>query len=556
MKILIRLIAALAVLLVAIAGLAWFLFDGEQVRPQLETQLTDLLGRPVSIASLDLELIGGQLVAGQISIADDAAFSDEPFIEAEQLDLSVAWMPLFTDQVLQIKSLELVAPVVSLRQNAQGQWNFASLGATQTEPAQTDAEESASSSAALTVDQLRIDQGQVLLTLSDGRERRYQDLEISADQLSMERAFPFQMAAKSPGGGSLSIDGEFGPWQPGAAAQTPMQAELSFNRLDLAGSGLVGADASVAGLIDFAGTMSSENGVLQTDGRMQATQLQLIAGEPPLPVPLVVDYAANYNLNRRSGELTRGSLGTGNSGLELSGTFSQSAAGLSLNMRANGQQLIVDDVQAMLPAFGIKLPEDAQLAGGTLSADMSLKGTLDRLEVSGPVVLNDTEMVGFSLGDKLSVALSLAGVRVPSQTRISQASLDLRSNHNGMRVGDLKADIVDLGQISGDGRVAADESLDFKLRLLLDEGLASSAGALGSGGARVLGFAATSGVGLKVSGNLAEPQISADKSTVANALISGLLGSRRDQSSGEEKVDEKDVVGSILEGFVRGKKDD
>jgi len=556
MKTFLRLVAVLVLVLVAIAGLAWFMFDGEQVRPQLETQLTDLLGRPVQIGSLELAVIGGQLVAEKISIADDPAFSDQPFIQASQLDLTVAWLPLFTDQTLRIKSLQLVEPTVSLRQNAQGQWNFASLGA-QSPPAQAQpADASTESSAALSVDQLRVEAGTLLLILSDGRERRYEALAFSADQLGADNAFPFELTAKTPGAGSLSINGNFGPWHPGAATETPLLAEIRLERLDLAGSGIVGAEASVAGLVDFDGSLKSANESLAMEGVVHARDLQLIEGEPALEVPLVIDYAATYDLRRSRGELSRGTLGTGSSGLDLSGDFVQTPQGLSLDMRANAQELPVDDIQSMLPAFGIRLPEDARLVGGTLTANMVIRGTLDRLEVAGPVELSDTEMVGFSLGDKLSVALSLAGMRVPSETRLAKANLILRSNPSGMRVGDLTAQIVELGRISGDGRVSSEDALDFDLQLLLDKGLADSAGALGSTGARVLGFAATSGVGLKVSGNLADPQIKADQSTVANALVSGLLGSRRDQNAGDEQADEKDVVGSLLEGLTRRKKDD
>ncbi len=548
MKIALRLLAALLVLVLAVAALLWFLFDGEQVRPQLENQLSSVLGRPVSIAELELSLTQGQLVAREIVIADDPEFSEQPFVQAAELSLSVAWWPLVSQQQLRIRSLRLHQPHIALRQNAAADWNFASLGLAAPGPAQP--VDAASADFALRVDELRIEQGQVAVTLSDGRERSYEQVLMQANDVAAELAFPVLIKAQSPGGGSVSIDGKLGPWRTGNAVLTPLRAELNLLRFDLAGSGLVGAEAGVAGLLDFAGRIDSDQGQLQMEGRLQAQGLQLMPSAEPLTVPMVVDYQASYDLNRRRGQLSKGSLGTGASGIALAGDFVQTDAGLALDLRANANDLAVDDVQALLPAFGIALPEQAQLAGGTLGVAMQMKGTLDRLEVAGPVQLSETTMVGFSLGDALSAALSIVGVRAPGETRIERADLILRSNPSGMRIGDLNARIAALGDIRGEGRVAADGALDMQLQLKLDEELTQSGGLLGSSGARVMGFASRSGVGIKVGGSLDQPSFVPDQSTVANAVVSGLLGSRREADAPESEPEE--VVGSLFEA-IRGK---
>ena len=553
MKLVVRLLLGISLLLIAVAGIVWYLFDAEQIRPQLEEQLTAALGRPVAIGQLELALSEGQLVARQIEVGDDPVFSADPFVEAAELELSVSWLPLLKDRRLQLRSLRLLQPQVALRQNARGQWNFSSLGVAASADSPT---EDSAAAPALSVDQLRIEQGQVQLALEDGRERIYSAVNLSADRLSMSESFPFTLRAQAPDGGSMSVEGQFGPWRTGAAMQTPMRAEVNLTDLDLAGSGLVGASADVAGQISFNGSFELSDALIQMRGKIHATELQLAAGSDPLAVPLIVDYQASYELSRRRGELKSGTLGTGGNGLEVRGEFVQTPKGLFLDLRAGAQSLAVDEVQALLPAFAIRLPEDARLEGGTLGAQMQIKGTLDSLEVAGPVELQDTRMVGFSLGDQLSVALSLAGVRAPGETRIAQANLVLRSSPSGMRIGDLSASVVDLGQISGEGRVAADGALDFQLKLVLDQQVAQSGGALGGAGSRILGFASTSGVGIKVDGNLDDPHFAPDQSTVANALVSGLLGSRRESADQQEEKQPEDVVGSLFQGLSGRKKKD
>ena len=52
------------------------------------------LGRKVTLGHISLSLLTGSLVAENISIADDPAFSATPFLEAKELRIGVELGPL------------------------------------------------------------------------------------------------------------------------------------------------------------------------------------------------------------------------------------------------------------------------------------------------------------------------------------------------------------------------------------------------------------------------------------------------------------------------------
>ena len=54
-----------------------------------------------------------------------------------------------------------------------------------------------------------------------------------------------------------------------------------------------------------------------------------------------------------------------------------------VHMNLNGQGMSIDELESLLPAFGVVLPSGSSLRGGTLSANLNLQGPLDALTMSG-----------------------------------------------------------------------------------------------------------------------------------------------------------------------------
>src|SRR5262245_29017292 len=114
------------VLIVTILALP-FLINVNNFRPRIESELTNALGRKVSVGNLSLSLWSGSLGADDIAIADDPAFGNTPFIKAKSLGVGVELMPLIFSKTLHITDLTLTEPQVSLLRARSGRWNFSTL---------------------------------------------------------------------------------------------------------------------------------------------------------------------------------------------------------------------------------------------------------------------------------------------------------------------------------------------------------------------------------------------------------------------------------------------
>src|SRR5216684_4309175 len=119
----------IAVLLVIVIALP-FLVNVNSFRPRLESELTSTLGRQVKVGNLSLSVLTGSVSAEDLSIADDPAFSKDPFVRAKALNVGVEVMPLIFSKTLHVTDLTLDRPEIFLLHSASGKWNFSSLGAT------------------------------------------------------------------------------------------------------------------------------------------------------------------------------------------------------------------------------------------------------------------------------------------------------------------------------------------------------------------------------------------------------------------------------------------
>ena len=566
MKRLLILLAVLVLAVVLVAAGALFMVDANRFRPQIQASLSDAMGRPVSLGKLHVSVFSGSLEADDIRIGDDPAYGKEPFIQALSLDVGVKLWPLVVHRELHVTSLTLEAPTVRLVQNRAGHWNFSSFASGSAGAQPTSG--GAPSAPALTVDALRIRNGRIVLHRAVGGTRTYDKVDLSADHLGTQAAFPFTMSAQVPGGGGIKLDGTFGPFDAGNAIRSPLSAHLVMHGIDLVRAGLVGHAQGIRGVIDLDSRIHSKDGVLHSQGRIDASHLQLVASGSPAPQPIRLDYQADYTLATSRGRIHDTRLGTGKASLAVHGSFDGRAAVMRLDLTIAGHSLPVDDLQPLLPAFGVILPRDSTLRGGTLGVDLRARGPLDALVISGPVTLDHATLAGYSLGDKLGGALSLAGVQAPRDTQIEHAQATLRIAPSGIRADPAKADIKGLGSMSGKGHMAASGALDFDMLVKLDKSLSSSvtssralsgsrAGRLLGG---LLGGTSQSGIGVHVGGTASAPSFRLDPRAAVDLLRSGFgdASAARSTSSGAPKKPSsaRDTITNLLQNALdkKGKK--
>ena len=128
------------ILLLLVGGLVAFAVSNlnslvEANKDRLLAQAEQALGRPLQIGDIDISLWGGIGARLQnVALADDPAFSSDTFVRAADLQIRLKLMPLLR-QELEVGRVIVRDPVIRLIRNAEGVFNFASLGGGETQAA-------------------------------------------------------------------------------------------------------------------------------------------------------------------------------------------------------------------------------------------------------------------------------------------------------------------------------------------------------------------------------------------------------------------------------------
>lgn len=475
----------IGVLLLVVLALPLFI-NANQFKPTLETQLTSALGRKIAIGDISLSIFSGGVTVSDLSIADDPAFSKSPFLTAKSLSVGVELLPLIFSKKLEVRSLSIREPEVSLIHGANGAWNYASLGGnapkTQAAPA---TEKSAGgngvpSPGALSVQRLSIEKGKIIVSSvgSGAKPSIYQDVNLDASDLSYTTQFPFKLSATGPGNSALKLEGKAGPIDPSDASLTPLSATVDVQHLDLATTGFVDPSSGIAGVVEFKGELNSDGKQINAKGDIKAEKIRVSPAGSPSSVPLNIDYATVYTLKSQAGTLTQADIHIGKALARLTGAYQMAGQPAKIDMKLNAQGMPVGELEGFLPAVGVMLPAGSKLQGGTLDVNLSVSGPVDKLVISGPVNLSNAKLSGFSLKSKLGALGSFTGLGGSggggSDTDIQTLSATVRNDSTGTRIDSLNLVIPSIGTVTGSGKVSAAGQLNFKMNAKL----AGAAGAL------------------------------------------------------------------------------
>jgi AsmA protein len=184
-----------------------------------------------------------------------------------------------------------------------------------------------------------------------------------------------------------------------------------------------------------------------------------------------------------------------------------------LNLLVAGQNLPLEDLQPVITAAAIRLPNGSVLKGGTLAMNLVATGQSESLTISGPVALDNTRLVGFDVGSKIHGIAALSGLRTGDTTEFEKLHMKVRKTNASVVATDIDAVIPGMGELTGSGTVSPTDQLDFNL--FVQVASAKGVGKIGvglltklsgSGGSSGNG----SGVPIHVTGTSDEPYITAD----------------------------------------------
>jgi AsmA protein len=511
MKRILKIIAILVAVLIVIAIAIPFFVDANTFRPKLESELTGALGRQVNVGNLSLSIFSGSVSADNISIADDPHFSKSPFVQAKELKVGVELWPLIFSKKLNVTELTLNQPEISLVKSENGEkWNFSSLGgqnASAPQPAAASSSPTSSSPGTnpnLSVAKLNVSDGRLTVSRAGSSEkpRVYDKVNIEVSNFSFDSSFPFQMTADLPAGGTLKLDGKAGPIDSTDAAMTPLEAKISIQKMNLAASGFIDPAAGISGIADFDGSVTSDGHEAKTTGMLKATNLQVVAKGSPAGRPVEVNYTVVHNIAKEAGTIPKCDVSMGKAVAHMTGTYDAHGKVTAVNLKLNGPNMPVDDLEAMLPALGVVLPPKATLKGGDMNTEMAIEGPVNKLVITGSVKLENSSLTNFDLGSKLADISALGGKKTGKDLVIQNFSSDVKVAPEGTDANNINLTVPALGVLTGDGTVSPTNELAFKMKADVD-GL---------------------GVPFSIRGTTSDPKFSPDMKGMATGLLQSFEG--------------------------------
>ena len=634
--VLVSIVILVILVVVAVAALPLFL-NADTFRTRIEASLTKSLGRKVTVGKLSLSIWSGGLLAEDAAIADDPAFSPQPFLQAASVKIRVEVLPLVLHHDVRVHGFVIQSPRVQLLRGAKGTWNYSSIGASggrasqdaetqQTfpnltvdsiqvldgritvgaQPApgiaatpdrtyeqvtldvknfgfsnpfpftasahlpgesivtlngtagpvnQQDASatpfsghlelkhidplaagfvdtsagisgliddivldaawtgqqlhvtrllvdtphltvvrtntpkppkpaganpEGTSMLDSLSVDSAEVKNGTVTLTTAGqaGSPAVYQQVNATLTNLTPKSWSPFTASAQLPGGGSLSAKGKAGPFNQANDAATPVDAQVNLNHVELATSGVLAPDAGISGLANLQAQIQSNGQTLSATGTAHVDGIKLAKNGQPSRKPVEAQFTVLQNEHAMTGEVQHATLSVGRAAVALAGTYQAAGATTAINLHVSGQAIPIDEIEAFLPAVGVRLPQGSQLRGGAVTTTLTVSGTTAAPVITGPVRLDNTQLAGFDLGAKLQSLAKLTGGRIGSATgsgtNIRSLSMDVREAGGGIRTDKIALEVVGVGTATGAGSVSEGGALDYNMLLKLT-GLVSGA---------------------------------------------------------------------------------
>jgi AsmA protein len=552
MKRLLIIVASIVGVLIVAALLVPLFINVDSFRPKLEKSLSTALNRDVHIGKLDASIFSGGASATQITISDDPAFNKGPFLKAGSLKVGLHLMPLIFSKRLEVTTIAVNQPDIVLLKNAAGKWNFSTMGASGNKPKQTTSD---TSTPDVSVEKFEIVDGKIRVGESTGatagKEHVYDKVNLTAKNISLTSAIPFTLTANTPGGGALKLDGQAGPIDSADAAKTPLDASISVEHADLATTGFIDPASGLAGVVDFNGKIKSDGKKLDSEGKAKASNLRVIKGGQPAKAPVALDYHTSYGLDSQAGTITS-AIHTGNSTVSANGTMNTKGNDTLANLKIQGKGMSVDDVVTLLPAFGVVLPQGASLKGGNINMDMTAEGPLDRLVINGPLNITGTHLTGFDLASKLGSLAQFAGVKPSNDTLIQTVSSVLRVSPEGIKADNIVLDVPSMGNLTGNGVIASNNALDFKMVLKLSGQAANTLGSLTQVAGGAAGGLASHGIPFTITGTTQNPKflpsIGGDLKSGLKDTLLGRLQGKQGQTGQTQKPDLQNALGGLLGG--------
>lgn len=449
----------------------------------------EALQRKVDVGEVRLRILPTPSIRlSALSVADNPAFSKEPFFTAQQIRLQLKFWPLLRGQ-FQVEEFILEKPVVNLVKQPNGTFNFSDIGKKEDRAEKKEKKERLPKTkepvkaSELIPARLRIEEGNITFQTKGQKPIQIRGIDVSLKDFSTDRPFPYRVALSFPGLKPISLEGLLS-YQESAAILTLKETRLKAQDVDFAVNGT---------LSDLTG-VPKVNLTLSNDGfeTKQISQLLSAAGLTPKELEIA-----------------------GPLGLKLSLAGSSDRLASEVNVEFKG--LKVNDRRAfngtLVGAMLLSLP-----LGGEAPLTQTLHG-------NGKLAANDGVLTNVDLIEKIQQITGLIGVPKDQRSRATT----FKTLETEFTLGSGIADVQRLFLASpvmeaqGSGKMAlGPASLDLRIEVALSPEVSARAGS----GKAVPFFKDDKGrivVPLRIKGPVKQPSVNPDSEKLIKKGIGQLF---------------------------------
>jgi AsmA protein len=399
-KIAIILGIVVVVVILAVGGFV-LSFNPNDYRATVQSKLEQALDRKVTLGNMSLGLFPLRFRVANLTIADDPKFgTNRSFVQTQELAVSVKLLPLLSKSV-EVDSLTLSRPSVELIQNAQGVWNFASLGQ------KTPSSPSSSSQQQFSLGELAITDGQVAITdLANHKPRTvYDHINLKLTDFAPDSPFNVEVSVHLPGGGSqeVSLKGKGGPLSHTSPAATPFNGSLDLKDVEIAGlqkflqsPALVNTDGVLSGHTDIA----SEKERLSAKGQMKLEKPKLHGIE--VGYPITMDYEVADDLANDLLKIDKGAIKLGATPLFVTGTVNTKLTPAQLDLNVKLGDVSISEIANLAAAAGMAFAPGTTV-NGRINADIQARGAADKPVLNGTIAGRSIQATGKEIAKPVQV---------------------------------------------------------------------------------------------------------------------------------------------------------
>ena len=423
------------IILVIVVGVVIFAatFDVNRYRGTIQSELQKRLGRQVTLGEMNLKLFPPRFRVQNVMISEDPNFqSQKPFVQAQELDVAVKLMPLLHKQV-EVDSLTLLRPSVELIKNAQGVWNFASMGANPQTPGQTppsqpqpgapgkqpptpsqpQPQQPSSPQQQFSLGKLSIADGQVALTDHQAKRPRsvYDHIDVTLTNFEPNHPFDLDAAAHLPGPGNqeVRLQGTGGPLVQGQPAATPFHGTLNLKQVAIAGlakflnsPALVNTDGILSGQTKI----SSDAGKMSANGSMNVQNARIHGLD--LGYPVALDYNVSDDVPQDLLTVHNATVKLGATPLVVNGTVNSKPTPAQVNLNVKASNVSIAEAARLASAYGVAFAPGTTVTG-TVNMDVQARGAADKPALNGTVNGSSIQMTGKEVPQPVQIpAINLA----------------------------------------------------------------------------------------------------------------------------------------------------